>query len=142
MAWNDVLATVEAFADVTEFSVEACADLFGCEFEEVARDHYRARHCDSSFAAVDLRLGERSEQITLTLDPSADLAGFAEAAKRLGPGVDVDIVSPPPFDPERPDSRPPWDRKYSVCHVIGGRQVWLGFEETDGVERLVTISSG
>ena len=53
---------------------------------------------------------------------------------------EIDLVSPPIQDLDRPNIRPDWDRKYALCHRIGGRAVWYGLEEKNNMEHLVSIS--
>jgi len=127
-AWEALLAAVVEIASVPEPSREDLADRLA------------ARDLAVLLADVDIRFGARSGIVVLNLAPSADREALASSVARLGPPVDMNVVSPPIRDPDRPDARPAWDRKQSVAHEFGGRRVWFGTETTDGVERLVAVS--
>ena len=126
--WEVLLEAVEEIAAVPEPSPEGLAARLS------------AGDVASLLADVDIRFGARSGIVVLKLAPSADLEDLAAAVVRLGPPLDVNVVSPPMRSPDRPDERPGWDRKQSVGHDFGGRRVWFGTETTGGVERLVAIS--
>lgn len=138
--WQDAHSIVSGLAGMPELTAEACARILGCELQEAGSRRYRARDVVPPFGSVDVRIAENAGLVVLDLDPASDQAGFAAELAKLGEPEDIDQVSPPVFDPARPDARPAWDRKYSFMHTLCDRPVWYGIEERDGEERLVSIS--
>lgn len=139
-AWQEIYSIACMLAEMPELSAEACARALGCELEKAGRFRYQARDVAAPFASVDVRIAENASLVVLDLDPASDRAGFAAELVKSGEPEAIDQVSPPVLDPAGPDDRPAWDRKYSVCHTLGGRPVWFGIEEEGGEARLVSIS--
>ena len=92
------------------------------------------------FTDLEVRVGRRTGIIVLTLDPSLDLESAAAGMKCLGPPVDMNVVSPPMRSPGGSAANPGWERRRSVCYMVGGRRVWFGLETMAGVDKLVTVA--
>ena len=84
--------------------------------------------------------GKGKAIVVLSLDQPVDAKNENTVPKKLGPPIDIQIVSPPIFDPEEPAARPPWDSKYSYCYLFHSRKVWFGFEKFGAAEKLTSIT--
>lgn len=140
LSWQAILSLVTNLAGMPELSVSQCAKSLGCRLQQAGDGRYRADNPDQPFASVEVRTAGNAGIVLLRLDLEADLLGYAQEVGRLGEPQEIDIVSPPILDPERPQAGPNWDYRYAVRHSFHDRPVWFGIEKTEGRERLVSVS--
>lgn len=126
---------VQGLTALPSLTAEACEGVLGCRFDPPRGDIRRASQLGEGVAGVELRGEGEGAFLVVELN-----AGSPAAARSIGTLEGSDIVSPPVFDPARPSSRPPWDRKWSERRRLGERLVAFGFEERGGEERLVSFS--
>lgn len=126
MSWDGILRTVQELAHGPE--------------SERWPDAVHSAHDSGLFRKVDTRITGRTGIVVLDLDPALDLARCEEALADLGPPIDMRIVSPPVRDPDHPDHGPDWERRHSVCHLVGDRRVWFSVATSGETRELRSIA--
>ena len=133
-----VLLMAKKLAAIGELTVAACEQNLGCRLEQDDNNprKYWGRDLESPISMIDVRIGETGGVVVVTLDQTADLKDYARYVKALGRPVDISIVSPP----LQGSGKPPWDRKWSLKHIIDGAVIAFGFEQRGNDELLVSLS--
>jgi hypothetical protein len=138
--FTEIVAEVTRLAEMADLEIEGCEKILVCRFEKTGKQTYTADFSEGKFVAVSIRFGDTVGIINLKMDPGSDLTGCAREVEELGEPESIDIVSPPAQDPSRLETRPRWERKYSILYQIAGRPVWFGIEEAEGQKHLVSVS--
>ncbi len=138
--WSEIFPVFEKLTLLPGISLHACAEILQCEFKLIISNRFESDDLAIPFESVDIRKkSAKAGIIVLYFQPGPHLEFYAADVKALGEPVAIDIVSPPIADPQHP-VKLSWDSKYSWCFEINRRQVWFGFEEVRGAEKLVSVA--